>query len=215
MSSTSTAGRLRCRGMLLVGLTGGIASGKSTVSRRLAEVHGFPVVDADHVARAVVEPGTPALAEILARFGAGILLPHGTLDRPRLGAIVFADAMARADLEAITHPRIAEEMGRRIAALATHGGPVVVDSPLLVEMGHAAAYPEIVVVASTRETQHARLVADRGMDPEAAWQRIDSQASLADKLAVATHVIDNDGTLAELDARIYEVAAALRARAAA
>lgn len=196
--------------MLLVGLTGGIASGKSTVSRRLSAVHGFPVVDADQVARAVVGPGTPALAEIAERFGPEVLQPDGALDRPRLGAVVFADPGARADLNAITHPRIAEEMGRRIAAHADHDGPVVVDSPLLVEMGHAAAYPEIVVVASSREVQHARLVADRGMDPVEAWQRIDSQAPLADKLAVATHVIDNDGTLAQLEARVDEVAEALR-----
>lgn len=199
--------------MLLVGLTGGIASGKSTVSRRLAQVHGFPVIDADQVARAVVEPGTAALVEIVAHFGPGVLLADGGLDRARLGAIVFADPAARADLNAITHPRIAAEVQRRIAALADHDGPVLVDSPLLVEMGHAAAYPEIVVVAASREVQHARLLADRAMDPIEAWQRIDSQAPLADKLAVATHVIDNDGTLEQLHTRIDEVAAALRAGA--
>lgn len=197
--------------MQLVGLTGGIASGKSTVSRRFAEVHGFPVIDADLVARAVVEPGQPALTEIATRFGADILLADGTLDRPALGAIVFADEVARRDLNGITHPRIAEEMGRRIAAHADHDGPVVVDSPLLVEMGHAEAYPTIVVVAAGPEVQHDRLVADRGMDPDEAWGRINSQAPLADKLAVATHVIWNEGTLAELEARVDDVAVALRA----
>lgn len=196
--------------MHLVGLTGGIASGKSTVSRRLAEVHGMPVIDADLVARVVVEPGRPALAEIAERFGVHVIQPDGTLDRPALGAIVFADEEARQALNAITHPRIAEEMGRQIAAHAEHDGPVVVDSPLLVEMGHAAAYPTIVVVAVSPEVQHARLVGDRDMDPEEAWGRIRSQASLADKLAVATHVIWNEGTLEELAGRVDEVAAQLQ-----
>lgn len=197
--------------MNLVGLTGGIASGKSTVSRRLAEVHGMPVIDADLVARVVVEPGQPALAAIAERFGDAVIQADGTLDRPALGAIVFADEPARQDLNAITHPRIAEEMGRRIAAHADHDGPVVVDSPLLVEMGHAEAYPTIVVVAVSPEVQHTRLVADRGMDPDEAWGRITSQAPLVDKLAVATHVIWNEGTIAELEARVDEVAAALLA----
>ena len=197
--------------MQLVGLTGGIASGKSTVSGRFADVHGFPVIDADMVARFVVEPGQPALAEIAARFGPDMLLADGTLDRPALGALVFADVAARQDLNGITHPRIAEEMGRRIAALADHDGPVVVDSPLLVEMGHAEAYPTIVVVAVGPEVQHDRLVADRGMYPDEAWGRINSQAPLADKLAVATHVIWNEGTIAELEARVDEVAASLTA----
>ncbi len=200
--------------MLLVGLTGGIASGKSAVSRMLADEHGIPVIDADVVARVVVEPGRPALAEIAERFGADILLPDGTLDRPALGAIVFADDEARADLNAITHPRITEEMGRRIAAHAEHEGPVVVDSPLLVEMGHAAAYPVVVVVAASPEVQHDRLVRLRGMDADEATGRIASQAPLADKLAVATHVIHNEGTLEELRARVAEVAAALHHTAA-
>lgn len=196
--------------MNLVGLTGGIASGKSTVSRRLADVHGFPVIDADLVARHVVEPGQPALAEIAERFGDDVILSNGGLDRPALGAIVFADERARLDLNAITHPRIAEEMGRRIAAHADHDGPVVVDSPLLVEMGHAPAYPTIVVVAAGPEVQHRRLVADRGTDPDEAWGRINSQAPLVDKLAVATHVVWNEGTIGELEARVDEVAAELR-----
>ncbi|WP_370328431.1 dephospho-CoA kinase [Euzebya sp.] len=195
--------------MLLVGLTGGIATGKSTVSRRFAEVHGFPVIDADVVARVVVEPGRPALAEIADRFGDGVIRADGALDRPALAAIVFGDEPSRQALNAITHPRIAEEVGRRIAALADHDGPVVVDSPLLVEMGHADAYPEIVVVTADRQVQHDRLVADRDMDPTEAWARIDSQASEADKVAVATHVIRNEGTIAELEARVDEVAAAL------
>lgn len=195
--------------MLLVGLTGGIATGKSTVSRRFADVHGFPVIDADVVARAVVEPGEPAVAEIADRFGNDVIGPDGHLDRPALAAIVFADEPSRQDLNAITHPRIAEEMGRRITALADHDGPVIVDSPLLVEMGHADAYPEVVVVTAPREVQHERLVRDRAMDPAEAWGRIDSQAPEADKVAVATHVIHNEGTLEELEARVDEVARAL------
>lgn len=194
----------------LVGLTGGIASGKSTVSARLRKRHGFPVVDADQVARAIVSPGQPALAEIASRFGDEVLRADGTLDRPALAAIVFNDEEARQALNAITHPRIAEEMARRIAAHTHVRGPVIVDSPLLVEMGHAASYPTIVVVASTPETQHERLVRDRGMDAQEAWGRIRSQAPLEDKLAVATHVIWNEGSIAELEARVDEVAAALR-----
>jgi dephospho-CoA kinase len=198
--------------VLLVGLTGGIASGKSLVSRRFAEVHGFPVVDADLVAREVVEPGQPALAEVAGRWP-DVIGPDGRIDRPALAAIVFADDGERAALNAITHPRIAEAMGRRIAALADHDGPVVVDSPLLLEMGHAAAYPVIVVVAAEPDVQHRRLVELRGMDPDEAWGRIRSQAPLADKLAIATHVIRNDGTVTDLEARTDEVAAALRTRA--
>jgi dephospho-CoA kinase len=201
--------------VLLVGLTGGIASGKSVVARRLAEVHGMPVVDLDLVAREVVEPGQPALAEIAEAFGPSVLAPDGRLDRPALAAVVFADDAARRLLNAITHPRIAARAAERVAALADHDGPVVVDSPLLVEMGSAPGYPVIVVVAAEPATQHRRLVEQRGMDPDAAWARIRSQAPLAAKLAVATHVICNDGALAALEARTDEVAADLLARAAA
>jgi dephospho-CoA kinase len=198
--------------MLLVGLTGGIASGKSTVSARFADLHGFPVVDADLVARAVVEPGTPALAEIAEHFGPDVIADDGTLDRPALAAVVFADDAQREFLNAITHPRIGEAMQAAVAELADHDGPVVVDSPLLVEMGHAPAYPLIVVVAAPPEVQLQRLLDDRGMDEAEARGRIASQAPLAEKLAVATHVIDNAGTLDELHARIDEVAADLRRR---
>lgn len=197
--------------MLLVGLTGGIASGKSTVSERFADTHGFPVIDADQVARSIVEPGQPALEEIKDRFGAQIIKQDGTLDRPGLGSVVFADEQARLDLNAITHPRIAAEIQRRLERFRDQHGPVVVDSPLLVEMGHADDYPVIVVVATLPDTQHQRLVEQRGMDAEEAWNRINSQAPLADKLAVATHVIRNDDTLEELHARVDRVAAALTA----
>lgn len=195
--------------MLLVGLTGGIASGKSTVSERFAVTHGFPVIDADQVARGIVEPGQPALQEIKDRFGDRIIQPDGTLDRPGLGSVVFADEQARLDLNAITHPRISDEIKRRLERFGDHDGPVVVDSPLLVEMGHAKDYPVIVVVATSPPAQHQRLVEDRGMDAKEAWNRINSQAPLTEKLAVATHVIRNDGTLEALHARVDKVAAAL------
>lgn len=197
--------------MVLVGLTGGIASGKSTVSQRFSEVYGFPVIDADKVARAVVEPGQPALAEIEAHFGSDVIGDDGALDRPVLGRIVFADDEQRQVLNDITHPRIAEEMGHRIQEFVDHDGPVVVDSPLLVEMGHSGMYPVIVVVATSPETQHRRLVGMRDMDPEEAWGRINSQAPLQDKLDVATHVIHNDGTLDDLLAQIDAVAQVLMA----
>lgn len=201
--------------MLLVGLTGGIAAGKSTVARRFADHHGFPVIDADQVARTVVEPGQPALEEIRQRFGEEVIAEDGTLDRLKLGSVVFADEPARLDLNAITHPPISEEIRRRVGEHAGHDGPVVVDLALLVEMGKAGDYPVVVVVAASPDTQYRRLVEQRGMDPDAAWDRINSQAPVADKLAVATHVIWNDGSLDELRDHTDQVARELRAAATA
>ncbi|MGI9016080.1 MAG: dephospho-CoA kinase [Euzebya sp.] len=200
--------------MLLVGLTGGIASGKSTVSERFATVHGFPVVDADLIARQIVQPGQAALSDIVQRFGDDMLDADGRLDRAKLAAVVFGDDAERLALNAITHPRIAQAMAQQIVEYAGVLGPVIVDSPLLVEMGHAAHFPEIVVVTSSPGVQHQRLVMDRGMDPTQAWARINSQAPLTEKLAVATHVIDNDGSLAELHTRVDQVADELRMSAA-
>ncbi len=214
MGGPASFGSARLLVMLLVGLTGGIASGKSLVSRRFADAHGFPVVDADLIARQVVEVGQPALAAIHDRFGADVIAADGSLDRPALAAIVFADEDARKALNAITHPRIAEAMGDRIAALAEHDGPVIVDSPLLVEMGHAAAYPVIVVVATAPEVQLDRLVNLRGMDADDARDRIASQAPLQDKLDVATHVIRNEGTVATLHEETDRVALLLCQRSA-
>ncbi|MTB86898.1 dephospho-CoA kinase [Aeromicrobium senzhongii] len=186
-----------------VGLTGGIASGKSTVSARLAEL-GAVVIDYDRLARDVVEPGSPALDQIAARFGADVIAPDGTLVRPALGAIVFADPSALKDLEAITHPAI-----RDLAAAREQGaGPdaiVVHDNPLLVEMGAAAACDVVIVVDVPEQLQIDRMVRDRQMTEQDARARIAAQASREERLAVADVVIENTGTLEQLSARIDEV----------
>lgn len=200
--------------MLTVGLTGGIGSGKSEVSRRLAAL-GAVVIDADALAREVVAPGTPGLAAVVAEFGPEMLAADGTLDRERLAGVVFADAGARARLNAIVHPLV----GERSAALteaAQARDPraiVVYDVPLLVESGLAALYDVVVVVAADPETQVARLVGQRGMAEADARARIAAQAPLADKLAVADLVVRNDGDLAALDRRVREVWSDLLARA--
>ncbi|MBO1766570.1 dephospho-CoA kinase [Allobranchiibius sp. GilTou38] len=186
--------------MLRVGLTGGIGSGKSSVSRLLAE-RGAVVVDADRIAREVVEPGTPGLAQIEQRFGATVLAPDGSLNRPALGAIVFADPAARRDLECITHPLI----GTRTRELIEQAGPDVVvvhDQPLLVEMGLAPTNHLTVVVGASERTRVERVVRDRGMSEEDARARIQAQADDAARHAVADSWIDNDGTPDELAARV-------------
>lgn len=196
--------------MLKVGLTGGIGSGKSEVTRRLAALGAY-VVDADVLARDVVEPGTPGLAAVAAEFGAEVLRPDGSLDRDRLGAIVFADPAARARLNAIVHPLVGAATAERFAA-APADAIVVHDVPLLVEVGLAAAYDVVLVVAATPETQGSRLVRARGMSADEARSRIAAQAPLADKLAVADFVITNDGSLDDLDRQVQAVWLALQDR---
>lgn len=196
--------------MLKVGLTGGIGSGKSEVTRRLAALGAY-VVDADVLAREVVEPGTPGLAAVAAEFGAEVLRPDGSLDRDRLGAIVFADPAARARLNAIVHPLVGAATAERFAA-APADAIVVHDVPLLVEVGLAAAYDVVLVVAATPETQGSRLVRARGMSADEARSRIAAQAPLADKLAVADFVITNDGSLDDLDRQVQAVWLALQDR---
>lgn len=196
--------------MLKVGLTGGIGSGKSEVTRRLAALGAYDV-DADVLAREVVEPGTPGLAAVAAEFGAEVLRPDGSLDRDRLGAIVFADPAARARLNAIVHPLVGAATAQRFAA-APADAIVVHDVPLLVEVGLAAAYDVVIVVAATPETQGSRLVRARGMSADEARSRIAAQAPLADKLAVADFVITNDGSLDDLDRQVQAVWLALQDR---
>lgn len=204
--------------MHLVGLTGGIGSGKSTVARLLAQ-HGAIVVDADQVAREVVEPGEPALTEIAERFGADVIDPEGRLDREALAAIVFGDEGARRDLESITHPRIGERVAERIAeaqqAEDRDGRPriVVVDHPLLVESGAAAQYPTVVVVSTPEDERVRRLVDHRGMPEADARARIRAQADDATREAAATHVIDNSGPPGALDAQVDRLVADLTAPA--
>ena len=198
--------------MYLVGLTGGIASGKSTVAERFTE-RGAEVVDADQIAREVVLPQTPTWHRIVSHFGREILDEAGFIDRDRLGAMVFADAGQRAVLNELTHPPILREIANRLEVMAHLDGLVVVDVALLVEMGAPLEFDAVVVVATHPETQEARLVEERGMDRDAAQQRIGAQASLEDKLAVATHTIWNEGDLAALRARTDEVIDELEAAA--
>jgi dephospho-CoA kinase len=212
-------GGIRCVGggrrtMLRVGLTGGIGSGKSEVSRRLAAL-GAVVLDGDTAARAVVEPGTPGLARIAETFGPGVLAPDGSLDRAKLAAIVFADDAAREKLNAITHPLIHEHLMAEEAAAIMAGGPdtiVVHGIPLLAEGQRAADFDLVIVVDVPPEVQVTRL-AGRGMPAEQARARMAAQATREQRLAVADIVIDNSGTLAEMDRRVSEVWAELQARA--
>lgn len=190
-----------------VGLTGGVASGKSTVSAILDEL-GAVVIDADVLAREVVAPGTDGLAEVVAAFGDDVLGPDGALDRPALGTVVFADDDKRRVLERIIHPRV-RARAAEIEAAAPEGAVVVHDIPLLTETGQAESFDAVVVVDVPVETQVERMVGLRGMSPADARARVAAQASREERLAVATHVVDNTGTLAELRARVDEVYAAL------
>lgn len=182
---------------MLIGLTGGIASGKSTVAARMAE-HGAIVIDADALAREVVAPGTPALAAIAERFGPRVIAPGGSLDRAALGAVVFGDEAERRALEAITHPAIRRRMHELVAAAHVQDPDAVVvyDIPLLVETG-ANGFDQVVVVDAPLETRIERLVALRGMDEAEARARAASQASDDARRAVADHVIDASGSLAQ------------------
>ncbi|MBW8481108.1 dephospho-CoA kinase [Actinomadura parmotrematis] len=198
--------------MLKVGLTGGIGSGKSEVSARLGAL-GALVIDADKIAREVVEPGTPGLAAVVAEFGDGVLLPGGGLDREKVGGIVFADPDRLKALNAIVHPLVGERMQRLMDA-APADAIVVDDVPLLVENRLAGFYDVVVVVDAPVEAQLDRLTAKRGMTADAAQARIDAQATREERRAVADHLLDNSGTLDELRAAVDAVWADLTARAA-
>ncbi len=196
----------------LVGLTGGIATGKSTVSRLLIDA-GLPLLDADQIARDVVAPGSEGLAEVAAAFGEGVLLPDGSLDRAALGARVFADPDARQRLNAITHPRIAAETARRTQDLFQRGAPLVVyDAPLLVENHLHHGMDLLLVVAVSPQVQLRRLAARDGLSPEACAQRVAAQLPLAQKIAAADVVIDNDGTPEATRAQVEALLRALPAR---
>jgi dephospho-CoA kinase len=190
-----------------VGLTGGVASGKSTVSAILAEL-GAVVIDADLLAREVVAPGTEGLAEIVAAFGPGLLTADGALDRPAMGARVFADEPARRRLEGIIHPRV-RARAAELEAAAQPGAVVVHDIPLLTETGQADTFDAVVVVDVPVETQIHRMVEDRAMSEEDARARVVAQASREQRRAVATYVIDNAGTREDLRERVAEVFAEL------
>ncbi|MBP2581408.1 dephospho-CoA kinase [Streptomyces sp. PvR006] len=199
--------------MLKVGLTGGIGAGKSEVSRLLVS-YGAVLIDADRIAREVVEPGTPGLAAVVEAFGEGVLTAEGTLDRPKLGSIVFADADRLATLNAIVHPLV----GARSAELESRAGTgdvVVHDVPLLTENGLAPLYDLVVVVDASPETQLDRLVRLRGMAESEARARMSAQATRAQRLDVADLVIDNDGPLDALEPQVRKVWDELERRASA
>jgi dephospho-CoA kinase len=189
------------------GLTGGIASGKSTVSSMLREL-GAVVIDADALAREVVERGTPGLAAVVAEFGDGLLTDEGELDRPAMGALVFADEAARRRLEAIVHPLVFE----RIVALeadAPPGAIVVHDIPLLAESGRADTFDAVIVVEAPADVQVERMVRERGWTESEALARIAAQATPQDRRALATYLVENTGTLADLRRRVEEIYAEL------
>ncbi|MFF1395536.1 dephospho-CoA kinase [Streptomyces sp. NPDC058287] len=199
--------------MLKVGLTGGIGAGKSEVSRLLVE-HGAVLIDADRIAREVVAPGTPGLAAVVEAFGSDVLAPDGSLDRPALGAIVFADADRLAVLNSIVHPLVGARSAE-LEAAATGDSVVVHDVPLLAENGLAPLYDLVVVVDASPETQLDRLVRLRGMSEEDARARMAAQATRDKRLEIADIVIDNDVPLDELHRRVDAVWADLAQRSAA
>lgn len=190
-----------------VGLTGGVASGKSTVAAMLAEL-GAVVVDADLLARDLVAAGTDGLAEVVAAFGPDVLTAGGELDRSAMGAIVFGDEAKRRVLEGIIHPRV-RSLGAEIEAAAAEDAVVVHDIPLLAETGQASAFDAVIVVDVPVEIQVERMVRLRGMTAADAEARLAAQARREDRLAIATHVVDNTGTCEELQARVDAVYAEL------
>lgn len=198
--------------MFLVGLTGGIAAGKSTVAERFVR-HGAELIDADVVARDVTRPDTPTYYQIIEHFGAQVIDDDGFIDREALAAIVFGDPAQRAVLNGITHPPIMHEIADRLELLVAYDGLVVVDVPLLVEAGVDRSYDAVVVVAADESVQIERLTSLRGMSEQQARERVAAQAPLEAKLAQATHVIWNNDDLAQLLARTDEVAEELGALA--
>jgi dephospho-CoA kinase len=197
--------------MRVIGLTGGIASGKSTVSRMFADL-GAKVVDADKIAREVVEPGKPALADIVKTFGADMLLPSGDLDRKKLGAVVFNDPQKRAQLNAITHPRIAATVQERLDELRKQGAEVAIyEAALIVENKIHLGMEGLIVVAIDEETQIDRMARRDELTREEAQKRIHAQAPLSDKIAVADWVIETNGALPSTREKVAKVWEEIRA----
>ena len=200
--------------MLLVGLTGGIGSGKSTLAKMLEE-RGAVVFDADLLARQAVAPGTPGHEAVVERFGADVLAPGGDLDREALASIVFADPAARRELEAIVHPEVRRLFAEGTEEYRDSRRVVVFSAPLLVETGMHTAFDVLIVVSTPPEVQVERLMRDRGMSEEAVRVRIDAQAPLEAKAEVADVLVDNEGTVEELEGQVDHVWSDLEARAAA
>ncbi len=196
--------------MLRVGLTGGIGAGKSEISRRLA-AQGAVIIDADLIAREVVAPGTDGLASVVAAFGPDVLGPDGALDRVALGDVVFADKQKLASLNGIVHPLVGARM-RELEELAGPGSVLVHDVPLIAENDLAGSYDLVVVVDVPPRIQLDRLVRLRGMTREQAQARMAAQATREQRLAIADIVVDNSGSLAELDRQVGELWTELRRR---
>lgn len=194
--------------MHVIGLTGGIASGKSTVSRHLAQM-GAIILDADQIARDIVAPGKAALQEIVQEFGEAILLPDGSLDRVGLGKLVFTDKAKRDRLNQITHPKILAEIEEQIArhreGNERHNQVLVIDAPLLIEAGYVPLVESVWLVAVDEETQINRLMERDGYSKAEAESRLKSQMSLQEKLAYADQVIYNSGTVAETIAQVNQL----------
>jgi dephospho-CoA kinase len=204
------------RRFLLVGLTGGIATGKSTVSAMLRAL-GCIIIDADVLAREVVEPGQPAYEKIVAAFGRGVVGPDGALDRKALGEVVFRDPERRRELEGYTHPEIRAQLMARLARLSEEGftGLVVFDAAVMIESGNYKNMEKMVVVTADADAQVRRQRERDGATPEAAARRIASQMPLSEKVKFADYVIDNSGDLEATRARVVEVDQALLADLAA
>lgn len=200
--------------MLRVGLTGGPGSGKSTIAR-MFQARGAHIIDADEVARAVVQPGRPALEAIAKAFGPGVLHPDGTLNRAALGQIVFSDAEARTRLNAIIHPRIFEEEDRLLGELEAQDpdGVVVLDAALLIEAGGMDRMDVVVAVDVDEETQLKRLVQKKGLSASEVRARLSAQLPTAQKVALAHHVICNRDSLEATEAQVEALWAELLARA--
>jgi len=198
--------------VLLVGLTGGIGSGKSTVAR-LLERRGAVVIDADQLAREAVVKGSPGYERVVESFGESIVAPDGELDRRALAEIIFSDAERKAALEGIVHPEVARRFGERVEALRNTDRVVVYVSPLLVELGLAPAFDVVVVVTASPHLRVSRVASDRDLSPEAVRARMGAQATDEQRMEVADVLVDNDGSLAELEPQVDRIWHDLAARA--
>ncbi len=195
---------------MIVGLTGGIATGKSTVSQRLQQL-GYVVIDSDQIARQVVEPGQSALEQIVAHFGQGILLPDGRLDRAALGKIVFNDPIERKVLEAITHPAIFVEKERQIKEALSHGHEIIfLDVPLLIETNLYKTVDKVLLVYTSEQIQLHRLMERDRLSMHEAMKRIRAQMPIDEKRPYADFIIDNSGSKEQLEAQVHEVLSMLR-----
>ena len=187
--------------MLLIGLTGGIGSGKSTVAR-LLERRGAVVIDADQLAREAVAKGTPGFDRVVAAFGTNVLTPDGDLDRSALAARIFSDPAEKAALEAIVHPEVARRFGERVDPLRTSDRVVVYVTPLLVELGLAPAFDVVVVVTASPHLRISRVASDRGLSPDDVRDRMAAQATDEQRMEVADVLVDTDGSLADLEPQV-------------